>query len=100
MSEETEKPEARNEKEGSGAPASSAKEFKTGGIHAHFILITCSLLYMINYMDRQVFAVVLEPMKKDLELTDTQAGIIQTVFLPKSGQTPFSLPPFHLPSSI
>jgi len=81
MSEEKEKTEARNEKDGSGAPAPAAREFKTGGIHAHFILITCSLLYMINYMDRQVFAVVLEPMKKDLGLTDTQAGIIQTAFL-------------------
>ena len=57
------------------------KTFKTGGGHAAFTLIVCSLLYMVNYMDRQVFAVVLEPMKLELGLTDVQAGIINTVFL-------------------
>ncbi|MBN1532849.1 MAG: MFS transporter [Spirochaetes bacterium] len=46
-----------------------------------YILIVCSLLYMINCMDRQVLAVVLEPMKQDLGLSDSQAGIIMTVFL-------------------
>jgi len=57
------------------------KEFKTGGGAALFTLIICSLLYMVNYMDRQVFAVALEPMKQELRLTDSQLGIIGTVFL-------------------
>jgi len=57
------------------------KEFRQGGASAHFTLIICSLLYMVNYMDRQVLSVVLEPMKLDLGLTDTQAGAIQTIFL-------------------
>jgi MFS family permease len=35
---------------------------------------------MVNYMDRQVLSVVLEPMKQDLGLTDTQAGMLQTGF--------------------
>jgi MFS family permease len=35
---------------------------------------------MINFMDRQVLSAVLEPMKIDLGLTDTQAGILQTAF--------------------
>ena len=60
---------------------SNEKTFKVGGGHATFTLIVCSLLYMVNYMDRQVFAVVLEPMKLELELTDSQAGVINTVFL-------------------
>lgn len=59
----------------------SEKEFRSGGISAHITLIICSLLYMVNYMDRQVLSVVLEPMKLDLGLTDTQAGAIQTIFL-------------------
>lgn len=41
--------------------------YKTGGWNAHFILIVCSLLYMVNYMDRHVLSVVLQPMKRDLE---------------------------------
>ena len=59
----------------------SSKEFKIGGIGAHMVLIICSLLYMVNYMDRQVLSAVLEPMRLDLGLNDAQAGVIQTVFL-------------------
>ena len=57
------------------------KEYKIGGWSARYILIICSLLYMVNYMDRQVLSAVLEPMKLDLGLTDTQAGSLQTAFL-------------------
>lgn len=57
------------------------KEFKTGGSSAHMILLICSLLYMVNYMDRQVLSAVLEPMREALGFTDAQAGAIQTVFL-------------------
>ncbi len=56
------------------------KVFETGGRNAKAILIVCSLLYMVNYMDRQVLSAVLEPMKLDLGLSDTQAGLLQTVF--------------------
>ena len=56
-------------------------EYKTGGGNALFILIVCTLLYMVNYMDRQVFAVVLQPMKTELGLTDTQCGLAQTIFI-------------------
>ena len=35
---------------------------------------------MINYVDRQVLSITVEYMKIDLGLTDTQIGIIQTVF--------------------
>jgi MFS family permease len=56
-------------------------EYKTGGWSAHYILIICSLLYMVNYMDRQVLAAVLEPMRLDLGLNDRHMGVINTVFL-------------------
>jgi predicted MFS family arabinose efflux permease len=55
--------------------------FPVGGKHAHFILITCSLLYMINCIDRQVLSVVMEPMKAELGLSDALLGTLQTVFL-------------------
>ena len=44
------------------------------------ILIICFLLYAVNFMDRQVLSVVLEPMKLDLGLSDTQAGLLQSGF--------------------
>ena len=59
---------------------SERNTFGSGGRSARVILIVCSLLYMVNYMDRQVLSVVLEPMKAELGLTDSQAGVLQTVF--------------------
>ncbi len=45
------------------------------------VLFVLTLLYVLNYMDRSVMAVVLEPMKKDLNLSDSEAGFILTIFL-------------------
>ena len=62
----------------------SVKEKKHSGtevFRAYYILIICTLLYIINHMDRQVFAVVLQPMKLELGLTDAECGLIQTIFI-------------------
>jgi len=69
-------------------------EYKTGGWSAHYILIVCSLLYMVNQMDRQVFSAVLQPMKIELGLTDAQCGLAQTVFI--LGTALFSFPIAYL----
>jgi len=70
------------------------KDFKVGGWGAHFVLITCSLLYLINNMDRYVLAAVMQPMKEALGLTDAQAGSLQTAFF--LGMAAFSLPVSYL----
>ncbi len=57
------------------------EQYRTGGWRARYILIVSSLLYMVNYMDRQVLSVIIEPMQRELGFSDTQAGILQTVFL-------------------
>jgi len=59
----------------------NTQQFDRGGPRAHVILTVMTLLLMINYMDRQVLSSVLELMKNDLHLTDTQAGSLQTAFL-------------------
>ncbi len=51
-----------------------------GGRSAHFSLIVCTILFTINFMDRSVLSAVMEPMKLDLGLTDSQAGMLQTGF--------------------
>jgi len=66
------------------------KEYSTGGRSANYILVVCTLLYMVNFMDRQVLSVVLQPMKIELGLTDAQCGLMQTVFM--LGIAFFSLP--------
>jgi MFS family permease len=61
--------------------ADKSREYKVGGWSAHFVLITCTLLYIINYMDRQVFSVIMQPMKIDLGLTDAECGLASTVLI-------------------
>jgi MFS family permease len=68
--------------------------YPTGGGRAHYILIVCTLLYIINYMDRQVFSVILQPMKVDLGLTDAQCGLASTVLI--FGMAFFSFPIAYL----
>ena len=70
------------------------KDFKVGGWGARGVLITCSLLYLVNNMDRYVLAVVMQPMKEALGLTDAQAGSLQTAFF--LGMMAFSLPVSYL----
>jgi MFS family permease len=70
------------------------QEYKTGGWRAHYVLIVCTLLYVVNYMDRQVFAVILQPMKLDLGLTDAQCGLASTVLI--IGMAFFSFPVSYL----
>jgi MFS family permease len=57
-----------------------SSKFEVGGPKARFVLIICALLYAVNYMDRQVMTVVLQPMKVDLGLTDLQVGLVNTMF--------------------
>ncbi len=72
----------------------SSAEYKTGGWRAHYVLIVCTLLYVVNYMDRQVFSVILQPMKIDLGLTDAQCGLASTVLI--LGMAFFSFPISYL----
>ena len=65
----------------SGTNGAGDQNFQTGGWRAHWILIVCSLLYMVNYMDRYVLSVVMEPMKLEMGLSDAQLGVLQTVFM-------------------
>ncbi len=59
---------------------SGTKEFAVSRLSAWYIVIICSLLYTVNYMDRQVLSITTEFIKKDLGLSDSQIGVIQTLF--------------------
>jgi len=58
-----------------------SKQYQAGKGASIYILIICTLLYMVNYMDRQVVAAVVEPMKAALSLNDSDVGILGSVFL-------------------
>ena len=73
---------------------SGGGDYQTWGWKAHWILIVCLLLYTLSYMDRVVLAVVLQPMKLELGLSDTQLGAIQTVHMLSYGV--FAIPVAYL----
>ncbi|MBU3914078.1 MFS transporter [bacterium] len=45
-----------------------------------FVLVTVTLLYVINYMDRTVLSVTLPLIKADLSLSDAQLGWLGTIY--------------------
>lgn len=44
--------------------------------HAYAMLVILSLINLFNFMDRVLFSVLLEPIKQDLMLRDSQMGLI------------------------
>ena len=57
----------------------AANEYQTGGWNAHWIVIVTSILCVVCFMDGNVLGVVLQPMKVDLGLSDSEVGFVQTV---------------------
>jgi MFS family permease len=55
-------------------------KYQVGGRGAVFVLIVLFLLYILNFADRAIMAIALEPMKKALDLTDAQVGTTQSIF--------------------
>jgi sugar phosphate permease len=55
------------------APSSSA--IPSASRYAWYVLIALTLTYGFNFVDRYVFIIMMEPMKKDLGLSDTQLGL-------------------------
>lgn len=55
-------------------------EFRVGGASALFTLVTVTLLYVINYMDRMVLAATLPLIKADLSLSDAECGWLGTIY--------------------
>jgi MFS family permease len=68
-------------------------EYRKGGASAWFTLIVCSLLYVLCLMDRQVLSTVLEPLKKDLVLSDSEVGMLLSIVV-------ISLALFAIPTGV
>lgn len=54
------------------AHASSA----VGGPYAYYVLGVLFVVYIFNFIDRQILAILLEPIKKDLQVSDTALGFL------------------------
>lgn len=71
-----------------------SENFKIGGPRATYVLVICSLLNAVAYADWQVMAVVLQSIKRDLGLSDSQIGAVNTAYF--LGIIVCTLPVAHL----
>lgn len=43
---------------------------------AHYVILVLLAIYVLSYLDRQIVAILAEPIKQDLALSDTQIGLM------------------------
>jgi len=56
-------------------------EVKTGGAYANYVLAVLVLVYVFNFIDRNILSILAEDIKADLGVTDAQIGFLYgTVF--------------------
>jgi len=62
--------------EGSATTAEGARagEFSDG--YRNYVVWLLFLIYVFNFVDRQILSVVIEPIKKEFALSDTQVGLL------------------------
>lgn len=56
------------------------QKYQLGRTQGWLLLTVLTLLYLLSYADRSVLSAVLQPMKVALNLSDTELGIVQSVF--------------------
>jgi MFS family permease len=48
----------------------------TASGYSYFVAVFLALVYTLNFLDRQIISILAEPIRKDLNLTDTQLGML------------------------
>lgn len=66
---------------GDGTDTPDISEAKTGGAYSHYVLAVLVLVYIFNFVDRNILSILAEDIKADLGATDAQIGFLYgTVF--------------------
>src|SRR5678816_2135109 len=52
------------------------KRKKASTLYRNYVLMMLTLVYVFNFIDRQVLVILQESIKKDLQLSDTQLGML------------------------
>lgn len=59
----------------------SGEEPKTGGAYAHYVLFVLVIVYVFNFIDRNILSILSQDIQADLGVTDAQMGFLYgTVF--------------------
>lgn len=64
---------------GQSAPDSSAGEVNYSKGYTHYVLGMLTVVYVFNFIDRQIFAILAESIKTDLQLSDLEIGALSGV---------------------
>ena len=59
--------------------------------YSYLVVGILALIYTLNFLDRQIIAILAEPIRKDLNLTDTQLGLLGGIFF-AAFYTTFGIP--------
>jgi MFS family permease len=72
-------PSSAHDLEQSRSPSSSLESQPSptvGGPYAYYVLGVLFVVYIFNFIDRQILAILLEPIKQDLHISDTALGFL------------------------
>src|SRR5580698_532110 len=70
-----------NESVATPQPSLLADKSYVGSRYASYVLIVLMIVYVFNFVDRQIISILAEDLKSDLKVTDAQLGILYgTVF--------------------
>src|SRR5689334_3358661 len=50
------------------------------GSYRYVVVVALAMAYTLNFLDRQIISVLAEPIRKDLDLSDTQLGLLGGIF--------------------
>ena len=57
------------------------RESRVGGLYAHYVLLVLVIVYVFNFIDRNILSILAEDIKADLGVTDSEMGFLYgTVF--------------------
>lgn len=57
-------------------PAKIAQKPEVTGLYSYYVLGVLTLVYVINFVDRQIMAVLIEPIKQEFGVSDTAMGFL------------------------
>ena len=49
---------------------------EVSNLYRNYVLVMLTLVYVFNFIDRQVLVILQEPIKKELHLSDTQLALL------------------------
>jgi sugar phosphate permease len=58
------------------APVLREPHTSVDSAYAYYVLAVLFLVYIFNFIDRQILAILLQPIKEDLKISDTALGFL------------------------